>query len=113
MKHTPIPWKYEKVRTSIGFAYKIGPPEKLENDNGHYSIACLYDDNTSLNPYPEGEIEADAQFIVTACNEYKALKEQNRILTEALRIIAIAHNMDYVSIIAREALAKARGEQDV
>jgi hypothetical protein len=68
--HTPIPWEYIAVQTSIGVCFKIGSREILAGDHGG---ACLYDDRTALNPHKAGEQEANAALIVEAVNNHEKL----------------------------------------
>ncbi len=66
-EHTKTPWEVKRVATSMGYCYKVGSPDMA---NGPYGAICLYDDNTTLNPHSEGVQEANADFIVKACNSY-------------------------------------------
>ncbi len=70
-KHTATPWILKKKKTACGYCYVIMSSELIDRDHGGI---CLYDDNTSLNPHAPGEQEANAAFIVEACNSYDALK---------------------------------------
>jgi hypothetical protein len=71
-KHTATPWVSKKVRTSIGYCYRVGAQSIVDQDHGGL---CLYDDRTSLNPHKDGEQEANAEFIVRACNAHDAMYE--------------------------------------
>jgi len=62
--HTPGPWKWKEVSTSIGRAFKINTPEHLDDEHG--LIACIYDDNTSLNTRSHDEHAANAKLIAAA-----------------------------------------------
>ena len=72
MKHTPGPWEVECVKTSIGRCFKVG---KREFFAGGHGCICLYDDDTSINPLPHKEIEANAYLVASAPKLYKACKE--------------------------------------
>jgi len=71
-KHTPTPWVIKgniicgnTINTHIGFCYRITTES---NPNGTWK---------------DCEIEkANREFIVTACNNYQALKEENTLLKE-------------------------------
>ena len=62
--HTKGPWKVKEVVTSVGRAFKINEPAKIDDDHG--CIACIYDDSTSLNLRPSEEHEANARLIAAA-----------------------------------------------
>lgn len=79
-KHTPLPWEIRKVQTSIGHCYKILPEGFF--DDGHQSIACLYDDNTSFNPYGDGVQAANAEFILSAVTSAPTLQSDLDAKTE-------------------------------
>ena len=96
---TPGLWKVEEVKTQVGRCYKI-LPVSVDVDDGHRAIACLYDDDTSLNPYPEGQQKANADLIIHAVNCYdreapllEALKElvelQHRICVEGNSAVSL------------------------
>ncbi len=103
--HTATPWVYRKVKTSIGFAYRVGAEEIV---NGTHGATVLYDDNTILNPHASGVQEANAEFIVRACNSHDDL-------VKALKLCAAVcsgETMNKNGLIkaleaARSALAKA------
>ena len=62
--HTKGPWKLKEVVTSVGRAFKINEPTKIDDDHG--CVACIYDDSTSLNLRPSEEHEANARLIAAA-----------------------------------------------
>jgi hypothetical protein len=68
-QHTATPWIVEEVKTSCGRAFKIND----KPDQKYGIIACIYDDNTSLNERNHQEHEANAEFIVRACNSHDQL----------------------------------------
>jgi len=68
-KATARPWTSKRVKTSIGYCFKIG---SLEQVSGDYGAICLYDDQTSHNPRKNGQAEADTALIVKAVNEWDA-----------------------------------------
>ena len=69
--HTKGPWKLKEVVTSVGRAFKINEPTKIDDDHG--CVACIYDDSTSLNLRPSEEHEANARLIAAAPELLEAL----------------------------------------
>ena len=70
MKHTPVPWETQRN----GAAYNI----VAEGETRHHMILL------NMQYVELDEFEANAQFIVTACNEYQSLKTRNDELAEQL-----------------------------
>lgn len=62
---TQEPWIAKKIKTEVGFCYRVGSYEMVFASHGGI---CLYDDATSLNPHPEGEQEANSSRIVACIN---------------------------------------------
>lgn len=73
--HTPGPWKFETVPTSIGICHKIGP-FPTERARKPYTWACVYVDGL---PPGEGaaaeELHANARLIAAAPELLAALEE--------------------------------------
>lgn len=66
---TPAPWRDVLVPTSMGRCHKIlDPMHADEADHGY--VACIYDDDTSLNDTPSAQHTADAALIVALRNAY-------------------------------------------
>lgn len=81
--YTPGPWKWERVRTSCGFCFRVGP---LAISDGKVNHACIYAD------YP-GQMalelaEANARLIAAApdmATELTTLRGEVERLRAALR----------------------------
>src|ERR1700689_980748 len=71
MSFTPKPWEMKEVRTSIGVAFRVNEPSKLDDDHG--CIACVYSDDTSMNKRPRHEHQANARLMTAAPDLYGAL----------------------------------------
>jgi hypothetical protein len=84
--HTPIPWEYIAVQTSIGVCFKIGSREILAGNHGG---AYLYDDRTALNPHKAGEQEGNAALIVEAVNNHEKLMARVEKLEKENRVLQI------------------------
>jgi len=75
--HTPGPWKAE----IWDYSHAVPPRKELNIQNDANLIATLQCDFSGENPYtiPQGEAQANADFIVRACNNHdellSALKE--------------------------------------
>lgn len=98
-QHTPTPWEIETK----------GSKHFIDGSDG---LTVAYLDRSGVRE--KGEIEANAAFIVTACNAYEANQSElasNRRtiaeLTAALRDIA-SEQYAFPSDIARAALARAK-----
>ena len=82
MEHTPTPWKWSV------WDYNRADPTRKEPciENKTHRIALVDSDGGNENPYtiPLKEAEANAAFIVEACNNYEALKAENEWLSAAL-----------------------------
>ena len=68
--HTPTPWVLVEKPTTAGTVFKVGSQQMVDGTHGGI---CLYDDHTSLNPHVPGTQEANAAFIVRACNSHDQL----------------------------------------
>lgn len=70
--HTPTPWTYEG-----------GDNNSVEINIGQTTASVTRSDkNTGEHVISRDEMQANAEFIVTACNSYEALKQQNEELIE-------------------------------
>lgn len=65
-QHSSTPWVGQTVKTSVGLCHKI-------IDQNAVTIACIYDDHTSLNIKSSEEHLGNAHFIVSAVNSHEAL----------------------------------------
>lgn len=101
-KYTKGPWEIKEVKTSCGRAFKI---DKIGSNCEYGLVACIYDDNTTLNEKSHKELEANAQLIASAPD----LLESCKIMTSLCRIKY--GNLDkkiYKEILkAEQAIAKA------
>lgn len=70
-KFTKGPWEIAEVRTQVGRAFKIDEEARHED---HGLVACIYDDETSLNSRLHEEHEANAHLIAAAPEMYEALE---------------------------------------
>ncbi len=61
-KRTPGEWRDHLVPTSCGRCHKILDPATPDKSD-HGSIACIYDDDTTLQPRPSAEHAANAAAI--------------------------------------------------
>jgi hypothetical protein len=99
-KHTPIPWKWqgEDYRGGWGWQLLVGPDGQGivcgQSKDGPYKNLragmpidpefCKTGFNSDEESAPGIHVqEADAAFIVEACNNYEGLKESERNMTEA------------------------------
>lgn len=73
MSHTPGPWTMRTVSTSAGVCHRVYP--EAWGDPPSHGAICLYDDQTSLNPHPDGEQIANARLIAAAPEMLEALEE--------------------------------------
>ena len=73
--HTPGPWHVDTVPTSCGRCHKI--LDSVRPDNGHQAVACIYDDDTSLDRVPSNERLATASLIADAPD---ILRERNEVV---------------------------------
>lgn len=74
MEHSKLPWGTDVTRTLL--------------ISGKQVIADTYATDTISTD--RGMSQANAEFIVKACNAYKKLKSDNKAMREALRDIALA-----------------------
>lgn len=70
-EHTPLPWKYQEV--SDAYTHIIRGPRN--------EFICSGPQDSS------GATEADMRFIVTACNNYEALKLSHAALLEIVKYL--------------------------
>jgi hypothetical protein len=77
--HTPTPWVWIEKPTTAGTVFKVGSQQMVDGTHGGI---CLYDDHTARNPRAPGEQQANAEFIVRACNAHYMLRN---LLEEAAR----------------------------
>ena len=104
MKHTPLPWIQDYGQT-IGHIKAI-----VNSDKQATPTVCRYDVNTiSIS---KDERDANAQFIVKACNEHYKQKEINADLLAALKEMVISLTERggismYDIALAQEAIKKA------
>lgn len=111
-QHTPTPWIVKKVRTQVGYCFNVGPQHIVDDTHGG---ACLYDDSTSFNPHAEGEQEANAAFIVTACNCHDelvaALRDAHDLLGQYKGHARYKRSREYCTTMTaiESILAKAEG----
>lgn len=66
-KHAALPWAVKEVPTSVGTCFRIGDAKMIEGSHG---AIYVYNDRTSLNPHAEDVQQANARFVVTACNSH-------------------------------------------
>ena len=106
MSYTKGPWKVMKVKTQVGKAFKITEIDK--GDLVHGLIACIYDDNTSLNERPHDEHEANARLISSAPELLEALKAVRTLLLQN-RALGLCQGTEYVYIVDKveQAISKA------
>jgi ActR/RegA family two-component response regulator len=113
-KHTAGPWKVKEIKTSCGRVFKI---DREGEDRAHDCIACIYDDNTTLNERNHNEHEANAAFIVTACNSHDELLEACKQLLDKYEIALMkltgntGFNVSTLREYARQAIAHAEASQ--
>ena len=100
--HTPTPWSVRASRNDEGYGLLIC-------DEDQTILAGM---DTWLGPTPEAEMEANAAFIVRACNSHAALVEALETLLNCPDL-----NMDSLEIEtegaidqARAAIARATGQ---
>lgn len=77
MKHTATPWMEVRGRWVIPAAHaerKIGGSTDKAKDRDYYA-ACICITGDNPNRFAEGEPEANAAFIVRACNSHDKLVE--------------------------------------
>jgi len=86
VKHTPLPWLCEMVKTSSGRAYRIGAGEMLTAGVGG---CIIYDDYPSV---AENERQQNAAFILKAVNNHYTLTEQRDELLKQLK--GVLHCLD-------------------
>lgn len=68
-KHTPGPWKWERVKTSCGVCFRVGPLSITADKPNH---ACIYADYPGQMALELGE--ANARLIAAAPELLGALK---------------------------------------
>lgn len=92
-KHTPLNWKQDNAE-----------PRAIYSPNDGKIIAMCD------NPFrPAYEAEANAEFIVLACNSFAALTEQNAKLKEALQLSEVLRKGKFIGTFATfDALEKIR-----
>lgn len=83
---SPLPWVNHIVKTDCGHCHCIGNQEQIEahrkSDKPTIpSYACLYVDYNKA----ERQAQANAEYIVEACNNYQKLKAEKAELLECLR----------------------------
>lgn len=110
--HTPLPWTYRPeiggVYSHAGEPHADGKPRTCVADTGEAGQTW------NGRPLPEAEREANARFIVTACNSHTRLAERVRVLEAALTKISdfserTAHcTLKDLGDVAKSALAKGR-----
>ncbi len=72
LKHTPGPWIIKTHKTSIGNCFRVHPDHEKYREHGG---ACLYNDQTSLNPHSDGEQKANARLIAVSPEMLEHLKD--------------------------------------
>lgn len=107
-EHTPTPWAVCKEAGNNGFASTIAGhfTKKFNGEISQYTIGHLGRIGESVNATDE----ANAAFIVRACNRDHVFDELVEALTDAVIATASDHAEDPWSLRARALLAKARGE---
>ena len=79
LDHTPLPWEMRRT-ASASLAFRITPEDPTVY--GHDHLAYVVETDASFIKTYHPEIEANAKFIVKACNSYyelvKALTEIER-----------------------------------
>ena len=80
MEHTKTPWTIEEVKDSDGgYVYaRIGPQGR-----GSIAYSGVYGPNKSNAKLSEGEAQANAAFIVLACNAHDELMRTGLLILEA------------------------------
>lgn len=110
-KHTPGPWEYDVVRTSIGRCFRIGSKGQLEaskcKDSGIRvpSYACLYDDYPGKD---DNETRANARLIAAAPAMLAELESGEAGLVMLLRAIEEGDPAGELSVRVRDMIASHR-----
>ena len=108
-KHTPLPWKVEPIYNN-----KTGEIQYYIKDINQDTIADLYftrsiDGETKFFPHPNSE--ANAAFIVRACNSHYELLEALKDLTDAIKDGMGKSAINLRVSLAEEAIARAEAGQ--
>ena len=101
------PWQYETIKTSVGRCFEIS--------DGIANIACIYDDDTSLNKRSTAEHMANAKRIVSCVNALRGIPDPEAYvkafekMKDILTRISTENGLQYSDIFAAcdEALALA------
>ena len=104
-KHTALPWKQGIIKTDVVIRY--------ETDNGSYE-ADIARCNTTL-PNPKETDQANAAFIVRACNNHyqlmKVLKKADEYFKHLNTDSANNDGINNMRGMIRKILAQAKGEE--
>jgi hypothetical protein len=118
LKHTPGPWKFETVLTSVGHCHKIGPfPWKHDKQN-HACIYVNYPNHDGRGLF-EDELAANARLIAAAPDLLEALKDLKVRYESLFNIFAVktyspssdsSSDLELALTTCNRAIAKATGE---
>ena len=102
-EHTPLPWEVVPVarprRVRLPVSHYI---EAIDGDKGVILAALIQDQ------FPETKMaEANAEFIVRACNAHYDLLEACKLALESYRIASEHHNIEFDAIPIEDAIKKA------
>ena len=103
--YTPGPWLLRTVKTSCGRCHKI--LDEIRPDDGHSAVACIYDDDTSLDRVSSDERAATAVLITSTPD----LQAENQVLQAAVRdVMASLHQS--VAMLGQIELLMLNNEHD-
>ena len=105
-KHTPGPWEVKEVKTQIGRAFKIN---EIGIDTDHGCLACIYDDNTTLNERQHDEHEANVHLIASAPELLEVCKDLFAYYSQAYKETDLTPYQRKQKNKAKQAIAKAEG----
>ena len=93
--HTPTPWYFDELRGNDGMGYVCGPADEVITHHGDHSLS-------------QGINQANAAFIVRACNAHEELVEAARTTVRVAEAGPVIERNKPHYVKARAALAQAK-----